>query len=525
MRAMPGARLPQPQPRGLGEGTRAAFGARSSPLPTPRAHSDAALARPPFENAVLRRLQNAVADSLGELDAGWHVLVDLRISGSGDVVGADYVIIHAQAGVALIDLMLARTDDAPERLRRLMDDSGFSAQFPGALPIVYLVLHTADTWLGDELEAAFADAAPLTVANPQWIYALRDLLVQTERASDPVISPIFNGSSAGVPAPSRSERRWEETRNWLDKLWHVIPQRRSPGSEAAGGSVAADVAGNAQPAGTSNEAVEAIGDQKRRLGDRPGRPPAWEPATGAGAFDRGWSASGVELASSLAATVGRSWLVCASVVLLAIFSSGIFWLVFGPTTSEETRRRIEVIGAGTSPPITAVVSVPDTAPEANPAEPRARVVDLGAQPPAPTATATASVAAPAADSQMKPEDTPTSPAAMKPVPKGREAVQRPAVSVMRGGEKNRHSLIFEWPSEVEFTVKVARGDAKILFRSAAQIDLHQLSSAASGLNPRVSRSNGNVLVLLKLPPNSRLTAHRRGNRVVLDIALPTALHR
>jgi hypothetical protein len=126
---------------------------------------------------------------------------------------------------------------------------------------------------------------------------------------------------------------------------------------------------------------------------------------------------------------------------------------------------------------------------------------------------------------MKPEEASASPAAMKPVPNAREAVQRAAVSVRRSDEKSRHSLIFEWPSEVEFTVRVVKGDAKILFRSVLQIDLHQLSRAASGMNPRVSRSNDNVLVLLKLPPNSRLTAHRRGNRVVLDIALATAVRR
>jgi hypothetical protein len=44
------------------------------------------------------------------------------------------------------------------------------------------------------------------------------------------------------------------------------------------------------------------------------------------------------------------------------------------------------------------------------------------------------------------------------------------------------------------------------------------------MNPRVSRSNDNVLVLLKLPPNSRLTAHRRGDRVVVDITPASAVH-
>src|SRR5205823_5834373 len=144
-----------------------------------------------------------------QLDAGWHVVVDPRIAGSRDAVAADYVVAHAQAGIALIDLLLARTDDSPERLRELMRDTGFSVRFPGALPIVHLVVDTADTWLGDKLESAFAHAGSLTVANPGWVYALRDLLVPAEGESNLSVSPI---SPAGAPAPSGPEREWEVQR-------------------------------------------------------------------------------------------------------------------------------------------------------------------------------------------------------------------------------------------------------------------------------------------------------------------------
>ena len=183
-----------------------------------------------------------------------------------------------------------------------------------------------------------------------------------------------------------------------------------------------------------------------------------------------------------------------------------------------------MIATPAAPPIAALVSVPDPAPEVNPAQPHDRVVDLGAQPPPPAVAATPSSTLPVAKPQVKPEPAPLSEAAPKSQSFTREAVQRPAVSVRRGDEIGRRRLIFEWPSEVEFTAKVARGEAKILFKSVAQIDLHQLSTAASGLNPRLSRSNRNVLLLLKLPPGSRLMAHHRGNRVVLDIASTTAVH-
>src|SRR5258708_22043501 len=206
------------------------------------------------QNAVLIHLQNAVADSLSQLDAGWHILVDLRISGSSDVVAADYMIMHAQIGVALVDLMLARTDDLPQRLCKLMDDEGFSARFPGVLPIVRLVLQSTDTWLGDELEAAFAQAAPLTIANPRWVYALRELLVPTEGASDSSVSPFCERSSAGAPSPSVSKRRWEEEGDWLGNLWHLLPERRLPRAEPPEGPAPPQAPGpDAPPAGMSGE--------------------------------------------------------------------------------------------------------------------------------------------------------------------------------------------------------------------------------------------------------------------------------
>jgi len=481
------------------------------------AHLDAASDQPRIKrSAVLIHLQNVVADSLSQLDSGWYVLVDLRISGSSGVIAADYMVMHAQIGVALIDLMVARTDDLPQRLSKLMDDEGFSARFPGVLPIVRLVLQSTRTWLGDELEAAFAHAAPLTLADPRWVYALRDLLVPTEGASDSSVSPFCERSAAGAPPPSVSELRWEEKGNWLDKLWHVIPERRLPGAKPRKDqSLSMSLVRNARPAGISDERAGAIEDQERWPSDQRGEPAVWETAP---------EIAGEEVASSLAASAARSWSICAAILLVVILSSVAGWLFFGPTSSEATRRRIEMIATPAAPPIAALVSVPDPAPEVNPAQPHDRVVDLGAQPPPPAVAATPSSTLPVAKPQVKPEPAPLSEAAPKSQSFTREAVQRPAVSVRRGDEIGRRRLIFEWPSEVEFTAKVARGEAKILFKSVAQIDLHQLSTAASGLNPRLSRSNRNVLLLLKLPPGSRLMAHHRGNRVVLDIASTTAVH-
>jgi hypothetical protein len=119
--------------------------------------------------------------------------------------------------------MLARTDDPPRRLRKLMDDEGFSSRFAGTLPIVRLVLQSTDTWLGDQLEVAFAEAPPLTIADPHWVDALHELLAPPLPASDPSPVSFFERSSANVPALSAPKWRCEEKRTWLDELWQVIP--------------------------------------------------------------------------------------------------------------------------------------------------------------------------------------------------------------------------------------------------------------------------------------------------------------
>src|SRR5258708_39525294 len=110
-----------------------------------------------------------------------------------------------------------------------MADEGTSAGFPAVLPIVRPVLQSTATGHGDELEAAFAQAAPLTIANPRWVYALRELLVPTEGASDSSVSPFCERSSAGAPSPSGSGRRGGGGGNWPAKVLEIYPERRRPG--------------------------------------------------------------------------------------------------------------------------------------------------------------------------------------------------------------------------------------------------------------------------------------------------------
>src|SRR4030088_3401041 len=170
---------------------------------------------------------------------------------------------------------------------------------------------------------------------------------------------------------------------------------------------------NSRPAGISEERVKTIQDQQWGPSAQHRKSAVWETAPEIAAFDRERSGSGEEVASSLGASAARSWRICAAIILVAILSSGAGWLFFGPTTSEATRRRIEVIATPTAPPIAAVFSAPDPAPEVNPAQPHDRVVDLGTQPAPPAVTATTSGTVPAAKPQVRPEGAPLSQEAPK----------------------------------------------------------------------------------------------------------------
>jgi tetratricopeptide (TPR) repeat protein len=93
----------------------------------------------------------------------------------------------------------------------------------------------------------------------------------------------------------------------------------------------------------------------------------------------------------------------------------------------------------------------------------------------------------------------------------------PAVPVKRVAEAGLRRLVFEWPRHVDFTAKVAKGEAHIHFRQAAAIDADQLAAAVD-LKPEIAAGKDEVTVLLKLPNGTRLRAYRRDNAVIIDVA-------
>ena len=168
------------------------------------------------------RARMALENAFGQLDQGWLILVDLRLNGPADATDADYVILHPDYGIALIDVILSRTGDPPRRLREFLEGEGFFAQFPGTLPVVRLVLKPTDTIsFRRRLDAAFAEAAPIAITDPNWVAALNGLLVPAALSAPQPIVPSFAPSKwrpASTPHVLVQEGE-------SDAVWNVAPAR------------------------------------------------------------------------------------------------------------------------------------------------------------------------------------------------------------------------------------------------------------------------------------------------------------
>lgn len=145
------------------------------------------------------RVRTALESALIQLDASWLILGDLRLGGPHDAPLADYAVLHPRHGVALIDVVHRRLGEPEQRLRKFLREQTFSARFPGTLPIVRLVLPPCDAAaLERQLRAAFAQVAPLTIVDPDWVAAINSVLAPTALASTRPGFPLFRR-----PAPRR----------------------------------------------------------------------------------------------------------------------------------------------------------------------------------------------------------------------------------------------------------------------------------------------------------------------------------
>jgi hypothetical protein len=126
-------------------------------------------------------VNRSLVRTLAALPDGWTLLVDRCIGG----VCAGYieaVLVHAEIGVAVIDEAPGDAFLARATLCRLLQRERFSDYYPGDLPVVAVgATVEPPAVIGEQLAAAF-DAAPrLSIADPDWAYAVIELILQSGR--------------------------------------------------------------------------------------------------------------------------------------------------------------------------------------------------------------------------------------------------------------------------------------------------------------------------------------------------------
>jgi hypothetical protein len=154
--------------------------------------------------------------ALMALGADWVILADLRVDAPPDRIAADYLLLHADYGVALLNFgaqRIAGTVDVAvaERFRRFLRERGFDIFFPGYLPIVRLAIGAQDAAFASRLVAeAFACVPRLTITDRAWAEAVGTVLTSTS-PDDPAAElaeadePPVSRDAAAPDAAERAE--------------------------------------------------------------------------------------------------------------------------------------------------------------------------------------------------------------------------------------------------------------------------------------------------------------------------------
>jgi hypothetical protein len=155
-----------------------------------------------------RRLEQALA----ALDLDWSVFSDVRIGTPPDEAAVDYVLMHAQRGVALVDLAPHGSPDSVARFRELLDSERFGEFFPGTLPIFRLVVEPSEIdEVSQLIERGFEGCPRLDIADPEWANDLEAVLLGPEEppaAEPPRAEP--DGSDLDIAAFAIPEEHFEE---------------------------------------------------------------------------------------------------------------------------------------------------------------------------------------------------------------------------------------------------------------------------------------------------------------------------
>ena len=155
---------------------------------------------------------------LARLDSVWIVLSELLIGNPPDEVVIDYVAMHPDRGIALIDLDRGdagtTAERATSRFRELLVAERFHEFFPGHLPIAHVTVPPQPGFLlQPKIDAALAAAGTPTVEPSDWANALGDLLIgpddgESVTAAEAEAQPSTSGEpSFAAITPEESENR------------------------------------------------------------------------------------------------------------------------------------------------------------------------------------------------------------------------------------------------------------------------------------------------------------------------------
>lgn len=131
---------------------------------------------------------------LAGFDRGWLLLQKVPLGEPGEAPAViDLVLLHARRGVALLEAPPRWTPDAPQWLRRRLEQARFGAIFPGHLPVLHLqLLRGALAELPQVLAAGFSAAQPLDLpGGDAWIQVVRRALTAGQES----------GREGPAPAP------------------------------------------------------------------------------------------------------------------------------------------------------------------------------------------------------------------------------------------------------------------------------------------------------------------------------------
>jgi len=171
--------------------------------------ADPILDLPAGESSVGVATPMPAEPSLPSLLPGWRTVARAVIHVAGEGGSLDLVALHPERGVALIAFLdegeIASPEEAKSAFLAWLDDMGFHRLFPGALPVVALLVpRLAKTGeLAERLDRAFA-ATPKAEPSAGWVDWIADHLVpsRAERAAPAALAvPRAAELAAAAPAP------------------------------------------------------------------------------------------------------------------------------------------------------------------------------------------------------------------------------------------------------------------------------------------------------------------------------------